>query len=40
MDMLIVCRFLAGIGLGSEIVTGFTFINEFAPVARREGGAD
>ena len=35
MDMLIVCRFLAGIGLGSEIVTGFTFINEFAPVARR-----
>lgn len=35
MDMLIVCRFLAGIGLGSEIVTGFAFINEFAPVARR-----
>ena len=35
MDMLIACRFLAGIGLGSEIVTGFTFINEFAPVARR-----
>ncbi|CAH1853115.1 Sugar transporter [Leuconostocaceae bacterium R-53105] len=32
---LIVLRFIAAIGLGAEIVTGFALINEFAPVATR-----
>ncbi|CAK1251766.1 Sugar phosphate permease (UhpC) [Fructobacillus tropaeoli] len=32
---LIVLRFLAAIGLGAEIVTGFSLVNEFAPIASR-----
>lgn len=32
---LIVCRLIASIGLGTEIVTGFAMINEFAPVKSR-----
>ncbi|GAO99603.1 MFS transporter [Fructobacillus ficulneus] len=32
---LIVLRFIAAIGLGAEIVTGFAMINEFAPVKSR-----
>ncbi|CAK8053539.1 MFS transporter [Eupransor demetentiae] len=32
---LIAFRFIAAIGLGAEIVTGFSFINEFAPVKTR-----
>lgn len=29
------CRFIAAIGLGAEIVTGYAVVNEFAPVQRR-----
>lgn len=35
MAWLIVCRFFAGVGLGSEIVTGYALVNEFAPIHRR-----
>lgn len=35
MGWLIVCRFFAGVGLGSEIVTGYALVNEFAPIHRR-----
>ncbi len=35
MAVLIGCRLIASIGLGSEIVTGYAMINEFAPVHRR-----
>ncbi|WEV54840.1 MFS transporter [Leuconostocaceae bacterium ESL0723] len=32
---LIVLRFIAAVGLGAEIVTGFSLINEFAPIKAR-----
>lgn len=35
MAFLIFCRLMASIGLGSEIVTGYSMINEFAPVHNR-----
>ncbi len=35
MYFLIACRLLASIGLGTEIVTGYAMINEFAPVKSR-----
>ncbi|WP_125771277.1 MFS transporter [Companilactobacillus furfuricola] len=35
MSFLIFCRLMASIGLGSEIVTGYSMINEFAPVHNR-----
>ncbi|GAD17075.1 MFS transporter [Lentilactobacillus otakiensis] len=35
MAFLIICRLVAAIGLGSEIVTGYAMINEFAPVQTR-----
>ena len=35
MYFLIACRLIASIGLGTEIVTGFAMINEFAPVKSR-----
>lgn len=35
MDFMIAMRFIVGLGLGSELVTSFSMINEFAPVRRR-----
>ncbi|MBW1605137.1 MFS transporter [Lactobacillus sp. Sy-1] len=35
VDMLIICRLIASIGLGSEIVTGYSMVNEFAPIHSR-----
>lgn len=35
MHFLIGCRFIAAIGLDTEIVTGFSMINEFAPIKSR-----
>lgn len=35
MWFLIVMRFISGIGLGAELVTSFSVINEFAPVSSR-----
>jgi putative MFS transporter len=35
MTVLIICRLIASIGLGSEIVTGYSMVNEFAPVHSR-----
>lgn len=35
MYFLIFCRLMASIGLGSEIVTGYSMVNEFAPVHNR-----
>ncbi len=35
MTFMIVMRFFVGLGLGSELVTSFSMINEFAPVAKR-----
>ncbi|GAX02550.1 major facilitator superfamily transporter [Secundilactobacillus pentosiphilus] len=35
MVFLIVTRFIAEIGLGAEMVTSFSIINEFAPIASR-----
>ncbi|MFT9213648.1 MFS transporter [Liquorilactobacillus ghanensis] len=35
MYFLIGCRLIASIGLGTEIVTGFSMINEFAPIKSR-----
>ncbi len=35
MEFMIVMRFFVGLGLGSELVTSFSMINEFAPVKRR-----
>ena len=35
MILFIAFRFFSGLGLGSEIVTSFAMINEFAPVRRR-----
>lgn len=35
MIFLIITRFIAEIGLGAEMVTSFSIINEFAPVASR-----
>ncbi|WEV68574.1 MFS transporter [Bifidobacterium sp. ESL0775] len=35
ISVLIICRFIASMGLGAELVTGFTYINEFAPVLKR-----
>ena len=35
MIILIVCRLIAAIGLGTEIVTGYAMINEFAPIKQR-----
>ena len=35
MTFMIAMRFFVGLGLGSELVTSFSMINEFAPVARR-----
>ncbi|AZZ60646.1 MFS transporter [Oenococcus sp. UCMA 16435] len=35
MWVLIICRLIASIGLGSEIVTGYSMINEFAPIHSR-----
>jgi MFS transporter, putative metabolite:H+ symporter len=35
MGVLIVLRFIAGVGLGAEIVTGYALITEFAPVGHR-----
>lgn len=35
IQALIVFRLLASLGLGAELVTGFSLVNEFAPVAHR-----
>ncbi|WP_125709085.1 MFS transporter [Lacticaseibacillus porcinae] len=35
IQWMIACRFMAAIGLGAEIVTGYAVVNEFAPVNRR-----
>ena len=35
MGLVIAMRFAAGLGLGSELVTSFSMINEFAPVRSR-----
>ncbi|MCH4249606.1 MAG: MFS transporter [Microbacteriaceae bacterium] len=35
MTVLALLRFGAGVGLGAEIVTGYSMVNEFAPVRRR-----
>lgn len=35
ITLLIICRFIAAIGLGAEIVTGYAVVNEFAPIKRR-----
>ncbi len=35
MTFMIVMRFFVGLGLGAELVTSFSMINEFAPVAKR-----
>ena len=35
MTFMIVMRFFVGLGLGSELVTSFSMINEFAPIATR-----
>lgn len=35
ITMLIICRLIAAIGLGAEIVTGYAVVNEFAPIKRR-----
>ncbi|MHA8137568.1 MFS transporter [Lactobacillaceae bacterium Scapto_B20] len=35
VEFLIVCRLISSIGLGSEIVTGYSMVNEFAPVHSR-----
>ncbi|MFC6322695.1 MFS transporter [Companilactobacillus baiquanensis] len=35
MTFLIICRLISSIGLGSEIVTGYSMVNEFAPVHNR-----
>lgn len=35
MTMLIVLRGLSCVGMGAELVTGFSMVNEFAPVDRR-----
>lgn len=35
MWFLIVCRLISSIGLGSEIVTGYAMVNEFAPIHSR-----
>lgn len=35
MGVLIFCRLMAAVGLGSEIVTGYSMVNEFAPVHNR-----
>ncbi|MHA8110288.1 MFS transporter [Lactobacillaceae bacterium Melli_B4] len=35
VDFLIVCRLISSIGLGSEIVTGYSMVNEFAPINSR-----
>ncbi|KRK54190.1 hypothetical protein C5L34_000483 [Lentilactobacillus hilgardii] len=35
MGFLIFCRLMSSIGLGSEIVTGYSMINEFAPIHSR-----
>ncbi len=34
IQWMIACRFMAAIGLGAEIVTGYAVVNEFAPVNR------
>ena len=42
ITMLTLLRFIASLGLGAEIVTGFALVNEFAPVLHRgrwAGGA-
>ncbi|MFD1417450.1 MFS transporter [Companilactobacillus keshanensis] len=35
MNFLIFCRLMSSIGLGSEIVTGYSMVNEFSPVHSR-----
>ncbi|WP_282801607.1 MFS transporter [Secundilactobacillus kimchicus] len=35
MTFLIGCRLMAAIGLGSEIVTGYSMVNEFSPIHNR-----
>ncbi|APX71280.1 MFS transporter [Companilactobacillus allii] len=35
MYILIICRLMSSIGLGSEIVTGYSMVNEFAPIHSR-----
>ena len=35
MAVLSACRLGAGLGLGAEIVTGFSMVNEFAPIRHR-----
>jgi putative MFS transporter len=35
MQTLIACRLIASTGLGSEIVTGYSMLNEFAPIETR-----
>ncbi len=35
MSFLIFCRLMSSIGLGSEIVTGYSMVNEFAPIHSR-----
>ena len=35
MERLIVCRFVQGLGLGAEIVVGYSTLTEFVPPATR-----
>ncbi len=35
MDQLIVCRFVQGLGLGAEIVVGYSTLTEFVPPKTR-----
>jgi len=35
MDQLIICRFVQGLGLGAEIVVGYSTLTEFVPPASR-----
>ena len=35
MDQLIICRFIQGLGLGAEIVVGYSTLTEFVPPKTR-----
>src|SRR5581483_11353439 len=35
MEQLIICRFVQGLGLGAEIVVGYSTMTEFVPPATR-----
>ena len=38
MTQLIICRFIQGLGLGAEIVVGYSTLTEFVPPPRAGGG--